>query len=202
MCLTDYPKIEHAAESFDGWTGKHPAPRGGIVNFSCKHPRGFKDGRMDHQATCSSSVADTWCATFIENEKDLCPPPQTPDSVFSTTPRNGAPYFLESFSTEWKKHFDGESLREEYEEVKFFYGKRLNKESCVTQYPSMENATVTYDGWDGKYPAPQGSRVIYTCPKSLRFNDGSEIHNATCSSRINDAWDSSFHDRHVRCQEQ
>ncbi|CAG0891348.1 unnamed protein product [Darwinula stevensoni] len=149
LCLTDYPRIENAEESFDGWTGKHPAPRGGMVNFSCKHPRGFRDGQKDHQATCSSFVADAWCATFIENEKDLCPPPQ----------------------------------------------------SCVAEYPSIENATVTYDRWDGKYPAPPGSSVIYTCPHSSRFNDGSDVHNATCSFRIDDTWNSSFQDRHVRCQD-
>ncbi|CAG0898087.1 unnamed protein product [Darwinula stevensoni] len=72
--------------------------------------------------------------------------------------------------------------------------------SCVTEYPSIENATVSYDRWDGKYPAPPGSRVIYTCPHSSSFNDGSDVHNATCSVRIDDTWDSSFHDRHVRCQ--
>ncbi|CAG0904572.1 unnamed protein product, partial [Darwinula stevensoni] len=129
---------------------------------------------MDHQATGSSSVADTWCATFIENEKDLCPPPREHDFHFVKVDT------CEDVIT------PGSS-------------SRIN--SCVTQYPSMENAIVTYDGWDGKYPAPPSCRIIYTCPKPLRFNDGSDIHNATCSSRIDGAWDSSFHDRHVRCQE-
>ncbi|CAG0891252.1 unnamed protein product [Darwinula stevensoni] len=147
-CLTDYPRIEHAKESFVDWTGEHPAPRGGKVKFACIHPRGFKDGLKEHHATCSSAVADVWCTTFTEGEKDLCPHPL----------------------------------------------------SCVTEHPKMENAVMAYDGWDGKYPAPPGAKVIYTCHRSMRFTDGLPTHEATCSFQPDDAWKTSFHGEEIRCR--
>ena len=77
---------------------------------------------------------------------------------------------------------------------------RILTVSCVTKYPKVENTTVVYDGWDGKYPAPPGARVIYTCPRPLVFADGSPSHNATCSFQGNDTWETSFHGMDVRCR--
>ncbi|CAG0882825.1 unnamed protein product [Darwinula stevensoni] len=153
LCLTDYPRMEHATESFVAWTGEHPAPPGGEVKFSCIHRRGFEDGRKEHLATCSSTEADSWSSTFIEGERVLCP----------DAPRQ--------FSA-----------------------------SCVTEHPKMENAVVAYDGWDGKYPAPPGAQVVYTCRRSWRFTDGSSTHEATCSFRLDDTWETSFRGEDVQCR--
>ncbi|CAG0884308.1 unnamed protein product [Darwinula stevensoni] len=83
-CKTDYPRIENAEESFEGWTGESPAPDGGQVLFTCK--QGFTDGSATHMATCSSSTKDAWSATFKEDERTtLCPPsslsPETPKLI-------------------------------------------------------------------------------------------------------------------------
>ncbi|CAG0899018.1 unnamed protein product [Darwinula stevensoni] len=73
LCLTDYPRIEHATESFVGWSGHHPAPPSGEVSFACIQRRGFVDGWKEHRASCSSTEADSWRATFTEGERNLCP---------------------------------------------------------------------------------------------------------------------------------
>ncbi|CAG0891372.1 unnamed protein product [Darwinula stevensoni] len=71
--------------------------------------------------------------------------------------------------------------------------------SCLSEHPKMENMTmnVTYKDWDGKYPAPPGATVIFSCP--ARFNDGSFEHNATCSLLRDHVWNTSFQDKDVRC---
>ncbi|CAG0883224.1 unnamed protein product [Darwinula stevensoni] len=148
LCLTDYPRIENAEESVDGW--RYPAPPGGKVIFTCRHPRGFSNGFKEHKAKCSSVTADAWCTTFTQSEKYLCPHPL----------------------------------------------------SCVTEHPKIENVSWTYDRWDGKYPAPPGATIIYTCHQNSRFTDGSLKHNATCSFLPDDAWDTSFHGNNVRCRDE
>ena len=74
--------------------------------------------------------------------------------------------------------------------------------SCLIEHPKIENAVVAYDGWDGKFPAPPGAGVIYTCRSSSRFTDGASTHNAICSLQPNDTWITSFHEKDVRCQGQ
>ncbi|CAG0882691.1 unnamed protein product [Darwinula stevensoni] len=83
LCLTDYPKIQNAEEAFHGWSGAHPVPQGGQVEFNCSHPRGFTDGRKVHTATCASIRPDEWCTTFA-NKRNLvlCPPPRFTDGSF------------------------------------------------------------------------------------------------------------------------
>ncbi|CAG0884310.1 unnamed protein product [Darwinula stevensoni] len=72
-CTADYPRIENAKESFEGWTGEDPAPEGAKVLFTCE--QGFADGSATHTATCSPSSPDAWSATFKEDERTtLCPP--------------------------------------------------------------------------------------------------------------------------------
>ncbi|CAG0901403.1 unnamed protein product [Darwinula stevensoni] len=75
-CLDDYSRIENAEESFEGWTGEHPAPVGAKVVFKCK--QGFADGSNMHAAICSSNAwgfPESWAATFTEEEGAvLCPP--------------------------------------------------------------------------------------------------------------------------------
>ncbi|CAG0900250.1 unnamed protein product [Darwinula stevensoni] len=148
LCLTDYPKIQNAQETFQGWNGAYPAPQGGQVVYKCNHPRGFTDGHEVHMATCGSMRPDTWCTTFADKKTTiLCPPPR----------------------------------------------------SCVSEHPKIENmsANVTYKDWDGKYPAPPGATVIFSCP--ARFNDGSFEHNATCSLLHDHDWDTSFQNKDVQC---
>ena len=72
--------------------------------------------------------------------------------------------------------------------------------SCMTEFPEIENTTVVYGGWNGTYPAPPGVRVVYACPPSSVFTDGSPSHSATCSSRRSDSWETSFHGKDVRCR--
>ncbi|CAG0888590.1 unnamed protein product [Darwinula stevensoni] len=73
LCLTEYPKIENAMESYLNWTGEYPAPKGGIVLFIC--PKNFTDGIGVHNAKCCASIPDVWCSTFSkEEEAVICPP--------------------------------------------------------------------------------------------------------------------------------
>ncbi|CAG0902162.1 unnamed protein product, partial [Darwinula stevensoni] len=74
--------------------------------------------------------------------------------------------------------------------------------SCVSKHPEIENVNWTYDGWDGKYPAPPGAAIIYTCRQHSRFMDGSLKHNATCSFHPDDAWETSFRGKDVRCRDE
>ncbi|CAG0886275.1 unnamed protein product [Darwinula stevensoni] len=60
---------------------------------------------------------------------------------------------------------------------------------CLTEYPMVANANATHKGWDGKYPAPDGAKVIFTC--EFGFADGKKEHQATCSSS-DDFWCTSF----------
>ncbi|CAG0897288.1 unnamed protein product [Darwinula stevensoni] len=62
---------------------------------------------------------------------------------------------------------------------------------CLTEYPKIENATVSFEDWSGEYPAPTGGRVIFRCPHPKGFSDGSQVHTAECSSSP-DSWCSSF----------
>ncbi|CAG0897585.1 unnamed protein product [Darwinula stevensoni] len=73
LCLTDYPKMKNANESFEDWNGEHPAPQGAKVVFTCQ--KGFVDGPSTHTASCSCNTPDVWCTTFALGEEDgLCPP--------------------------------------------------------------------------------------------------------------------------------
>ncbi|CAG0885724.1 unnamed protein product [Darwinula stevensoni] len=72
--------------------------------------------------------------------------------------------------------------------------------SCASAHPMMKNVNVTYEGWDGDYPAPSGASVVYTCPHAAKFTDGSIRHHATCSALLQTSWKTSFNGKHVRCQ--
>ena len=63
----------------------------------------------------------------------------------------------------------------------------------------MGNVSKKYENWNGIYPAPPGASVIFTCPDSAKFTDGSLLHNATCSIKIPGTWESSFNENDVRC---
>ncbi|CAG0901655.1 unnamed protein product, partial [Darwinula stevensoni] len=67
MCLREYPTIENAKVTFEGWNGKYPAPARGIVNFRCEHPKGFSDGALLHTAECAPLNPDSWCISFRED---------------------------------------------------------------------------------------------------------------------------------------
>ncbi|CAG0901102.1 unnamed protein product [Darwinula stevensoni] len=69
-------------------------------------------------------------------------------------------------------------------------------EFCLTEYPMLENAKVSYQKWDGGYPAPTGAKVVFTCYEG--FTDGKSEHQATCSS-IPDHWCTSFRSGDVKC---
>ncbi|CAG0897431.1 unnamed protein product, partial [Darwinula stevensoni] len=60
----------------------------------------------------------------------------------------------------------------------------------------LENAKVSYQIWDGRYPAPTGAKVVFTCDEG--FTDGKSQHQATCSS-IPDHWCTSFRSGNVKC---
>ncbi|CAG0898761.1 unnamed protein product [Darwinula stevensoni] len=64
LCLREYPTIENAKVSFEGWNGKYPAPARGIVKFRCEHPKGFSDGALLHTAECAPLNPDSWCISF------------------------------------------------------------------------------------------------------------------------------------------
>ncbi|CAG0900824.1 unnamed protein product [Darwinula stevensoni] len=64
----------------------------------------------------------------------------------------------------------------------------------------MKNVNVTYENWDGEYPAPPGAKVLYTCLHTGGFTDGSPRHYATCSFMADDTWETSLQDKDVRCQ--
>ncbi|CAG0893484.1 unnamed protein product [Darwinula stevensoni] len=69
-------------------------------------------------------------------------------------------------------------------------------ELCLTEYPVVENAMVTYKEWNGKYPAPSGALVVFTCVQG--FTDGKREHWTLCSSSP-DTWCTSFIDNKVKC---
>ncbi|CAG0898512.1 unnamed protein product, partial [Darwinula stevensoni] len=66
LCLREYPTIENAIVSFEGWNGTYPAPARGIVKFRCEHPKGFSDGALLHTAECAPLNPDSWCISFRE----------------------------------------------------------------------------------------------------------------------------------------
>ncbi|CAG0898565.1 unnamed protein product [Darwinula stevensoni] len=68
--------MKNAEETFVGWRGDYPVPQGGMVIFTCKHPRGFSDGSKQHTTTCSSRAPDAWCSTFVEERAPTCPHPR------------------------------------------------------------------------------------------------------------------------------
>ncbi|CAG0894902.1 unnamed protein product [Darwinula stevensoni] len=73
LCLTEYPRIENAKESYLNWTGEYPAPKGAMVLFTC--PNNFTDNIDVHNARCCASIPDAWCSTFLEEEEAIiCPP--------------------------------------------------------------------------------------------------------------------------------
>ncbi|CAG0892200.1 unnamed protein product [Darwinula stevensoni] len=63
-------------------------------------------------------------------------------------------------------------------------------------YSMLENEKVSYQKWDGGYPAPIGAKVVFTCDEG--FTDGMSEHQATCSS-IPDHWCTSFRSGKVKC---
>ncbi|CAG0902684.1 unnamed protein product [Darwinula stevensoni] len=67
LCLREYPTIENAKVSFEGWNGTYRAPARGIVKFRCEHPRGFSDGALLHTAECAPLNPDSWCISFRED---------------------------------------------------------------------------------------------------------------------------------------
>ncbi|CAG0894911.1 unnamed protein product [Darwinula stevensoni] len=278
LCLTGYPKIQNAEEAFQGWSGAYPAPRGGQVTFTCKHPRGFTDDHNVHMATCASMRPDVWCTTFTDKQTTiLCPPPLV---IWTTKTCHGMERFTGDAKIETAKFglvTEGETILKGTPDVHSRHEPRTNdhveewhnklgnsligrnhppllhfldviaeeqstvqqrqieldrretlqkrkkcditretklkkitevfdlrpvldllRVSCVTEHPKMENMTVdvTYKDWDGKYPAPPGATVTFSCP--AMFNDGSFEHNATCSFLHDHAWDTSYH-KDVRC---
>ncbi|CAG0898652.1 unnamed protein product [Darwinula stevensoni] len=62
---------------------------------------------------------------------------------------------------------------------------------------TLANAKVTYEGWNGTYPAPDGAEIIFTC--ELGFTDEKRKHHATCST--SDFWCTSFDVHGVTCPE-
>ncbi|CAG0886095.1 unnamed protein product [Darwinula stevensoni] len=67
---------------------------------------------------------------------------------------------------------------------------------CLMEYPTIKNALVSLEGWNGEYPALSGSQVIFTCPAG--FTDGATEHHATCSETP-DTWCTSFLASGARC---
>ncbi|CAG0888820.1 unnamed protein product [Darwinula stevensoni] len=62
---------------------------------------------------------------------------------------------------------------------------------CLTEYPKIQKASVSFEDWSGEYPAPPSGRVVLRCLNSV-FSDGSQLHTAECSSALSDSWCSSF----------
>ncbi|CAG0899927.1 unnamed protein product [Darwinula stevensoni] len=67
---------------------------------------------------------------------------------------------------------------------------------CLTEHPMVENANVTYVGWDGRYPALNGAKVLFHCEKG--FTDGKMDHWTICSDTP-DTWCTSFVVGRVSC---
>ncbi|CAG0901179.1 unnamed protein product [Darwinula stevensoni] len=72
---------------------------------------------------------------------------------------------------------------------------------CLTPYPPIENARVSFEGWNGENPAPVGAMVMFRCRDLNGFSDGSSIHTSQCSSTFPDAWDNSFRGDGVYCED-
>ncbi|CAG0905040.1 unnamed protein product, partial [Darwinula stevensoni] len=72
---------------------------------------------------------------------------------------------------------------------------------CLTEYPTIPNAKVSFEGWSGEYPAPKGAMVTLLCDDPKGFSDGSPLHTSRCSSGAPDAWCSSFQEDDVYCDE-
>ncbi|CAG0884360.1 unnamed protein product [Darwinula stevensoni] len=73
---------------------------------------------------------------------------------------------------------------------------------CLSKHPEIKGANVTYDkGWDGKYPAPNGATVAFTCKENNQgFTDGSLEHTATCAAKDPDSWCTSTSFEEVHCE--
>lgn len=72
---------------------------------------------------------------------------------------------------------------------------------CLTEYPKIEGANMSYVGWDGNYPAPKGATVVFTCKENSEgFTDGFREHTATCSAKDPDTWCTAASFDHVRCE--
>ncbi|CAG0885700.1 unnamed protein product [Darwinula stevensoni] len=139
LCLTDYPKIQNAEESFHGWNGAYPAPRGGQVVFKCKHPGGFTDSHKVHVATCASMRPDVWCTTFINKRTTmLCPPPPVyPDCRLS---KIGKEYIGTTNVTETGRsclRWDSEEVASSHDSVEAGFNTLLSfEEHFLNQEPS------------------------------------------------------------------
>ncbi|CAG0898308.1 unnamed protein product [Darwinula stevensoni] len=70
---------------------------------------------------------------------------------------------------------------------------------CLTEHPKIPSAKVSYEEWNGEYPAPPGAMVILRCEHPRGFSDGSSIHTARCSASP-DSWCSSFQENAVQCK--
>ncbi|CAG0895536.1 unnamed protein product [Darwinula stevensoni] len=217
-CLTEYPKIAKAEETFEGWDGEYPAAEGGVVVFTC--PYRFTDGYAKHAAICSCVEPDVWCTTFKLDVQ--C----NPESMNRATCQTEYPTIANAVETfvGWDGEYpaphagkvvftcpsnftDGFSEHEATcscsEPDVWCTTFNLDVECkpgvpCQTEYPTIANAVETFVGWDGEYPAPPGGKVIFTCPTT--FTDGSSEHEATCSCLNRDYWCTTFAPEEVECK--
>ncbi|CAG0886293.1 unnamed protein product [Darwinula stevensoni] len=49
--------------------------------------------------------------------------------------------------------------------------------------PDVPAASMEFTQWKGKYPAPIGASVTFTCPYGKIFNDGASTHQAKCTGK-------------------
>ncbi|CAG0895358.1 unnamed protein product [Darwinula stevensoni] len=68
------------------------------------------------------------------------------------------------------------------------YAQRL----CADKYPRIENAKVSFEGWNGDHPAPEGGIVKFLCEHPKGFSDGAVLHTAECVHRTPNSWNISF----------
>ncbi|CAG0900009.1 unnamed protein product [Darwinula stevensoni] len=71
---------------------------------------------------------------------------------------------------------------------------------CLTEHPTIPNAEVSYEDWNGEYPAPKEATVVLQCDNPKGFSDGSPLHKSRCSSAEADVWSSSFQQDAVHCE--
>ncbi|CAG0887793.1 unnamed protein product [Darwinula stevensoni] len=71
---------------------------------------------------------------------------------------------------------------------------------CLKKHPKIPNANVSFEGWNGSYPAPAGGTVTFRCRHPNGFTDGAHLHTAACAPLDPDSWCISFQEGAVECE--